>query len=52
MNEYSVGEIIIDKQGRTGLIVARHDLHFTVYYDVIIDGQNIQLQTEDIAKRV
>ena len=51
MNEYSVGEIIIDKRGRTGLIVACYDLHFAVYYDVVIDGQTFQLQAEDIAKR-
>ena len=48
MKRYKVGDIVEDKNGRTGLVVSVYDSPLVTYYSILIDGEIFQLQAEDL----
>ncbi len=48
MKLYKVGDLVEDKNGRTGLVTSVYNSPFVIYYTVLIDGETIVLQAEDL----
>ena len=48
MNRYKVGDIVEDKNGRTGLVISVYASPLATYYNILIDGEMFQLQAEDL----